>query len=161
MKHSVMYSVLAILALVACKKEETKQAAVVKYSFTNQPLQGKIANEAWSFKSGAVEENPMNGATSDLLLYDVVLSDACDPFARPPKDFIYFSDPNLKVGLFELGEQDISLYDRESNMEFTALKGAYEIMSIDTVQGIIKGRIDARVDADNFVNGNFTLNICK
>lgn len=161
MKNLLLIMIAILGTLSSCKKEETSTPTPVKYSFKNQVLQGKIGNAAWAFQSGVVEENPNNGATSDLLFYDSALNDACDPFSRPVKDFIFFSDPNLKVGLYELGEQSISLYDRESNATIIALEGAYEILSIDTINNTVAGRMDARFDEENFVNGSFTLSLCK
>lgn len=45
-------------------------------------------------------------------------------------------------------------------MNSIAVQGAVEITSIDEEKGIVKGRIDAKIDSDNSVNGNFEVTLC-
>jgi hypothetical protein len=45
-------------------------------------------------------------------------------------------------------------------MNTIATEGAIEITLIDVENGIIKGRISAEVDDDDFVNGNFIISYC-
>jgi hypothetical protein len=62
-------------------------------------------------------------------------------------------------GLVELslGGQTFTLYDESENMNFICAEGAIEILEIDPVGFTVTGRVDARSDDDNHVNGNFTM----
>lgn len=42
-----------------------------------------------------------------------------------------------------------------------AVEGAYEIISVDTITKLVTGKMDAYIDNDNFINGNFTLKYCS
>jgi hypothetical protein len=64
---------------------------------------------------------------------------------------------------FELNDFEnsvvVNLFEEEGYVNNLASTGAVEILSISETQ--VSGRIDARIDDESFVNGNFTVNICK
>lgn len=53
-----------------------------------------------------------------------------------------------------MGQQTVTLVLYPST-NYICTEGALEIQSIDTSGMTVTGRIDARFDGDNYVNGNF------
>jgi len=135
------------------------------HSFKNQNLSGKIANISWTYGDGYAE---IYGTGEDSEIYIDMFVDVdgegCDII--PEGDQVFFSVPN-KVGVYKLkfdlnnpeASQTITLFEDEEVMNSVATEGAIEITAI--TESSISGRIDAKVDAENNVNGNFTVNICQ
>lgn len=78
---------------------------------------------------------------------------------------MFFTVPN-EVGLyklsFDLGSfsgQTVTLFDQQTVLNTIATTGAIEILTITDTE--VTGRVDARADKDNFVNGNFTVSFCS
>ena len=134
-------------------------------NFKNQNLSGKIANTSWTYGDGYAE---IYGTGDDSEIYiDMFVNvdgEGCDII--PEGDQVFFSVPN-KVGVYKLkfdlnnpeASQTITLFEDEEVMNSIATEGAIEITAI--TESSISGRIDAKVDAENNVNGNFTVNICQ
>ena len=57
------------------------------------------------------------------------------------------------------GSRTVTLFDDEEVMNVIATEGAVEITSVTDTH--VTGRIDARADEDNFINGNFTVPLCQ
>lgn len=132
------------------------------FEFIDQPLQGKIAGADWTFVIGSVIVSTFNSEEYrySLLSTSIDNSELCDSFAHTG-DRIFFFIPQ-EEGVFELSlDQSVAMFDEENTDNIIATDGAVEILSIDRDTGVITGRIDARFDGNNFVNGNFTATLCE
>ncbi|MBL7840746.1 MAG: hypothetical protein JNJ75_11430 [Cyclobacteriaceae bacterium] len=165
--RSIFYTLLfsSTALLLSCSDDDEKGPS---YSFKNQDLQGKIEGGSWTYADGYVETTTLEGVESlsvNLMLTQV--DGACGNFSVEG-DEVFFFVPNA-VGLyklsFDLGSFDgqvVTLYDDDDGgpdpINVIATKGAIEILTITDTE--VTGRIDARADKDNFVNGNFTVSFC-
>jgi hypothetical protein len=129
------------------------------YDFVDQPLQGKIGGASWLYVSGTATDQFANGS---LWIYNYdITPNGPDPFAliayAAAVDKVLFVVP-ASVGLHELSQsgQTVTIIDNPGNDNIICVDGAVEILTIDPVGKLVTGRIDARFDSDNFVNGNFT-----
>jgi hypothetical protein len=155
-----LQSVLALTFLLACSDDDEKSS----YSFKDQDLSGEIEGDSWTYEDGFVEE----GTYEDEEVLDISLFldqgvPACETFSREG-DQVFFFVPNA-VGLYKLNfdlssfdGQTVTLFDDEETLNVIATEGAIEILSITETE--VTGRIDARADGNNHVNGNFTVSFC-
>ena len=135
------------------------------YEFKDQILQGKIEGKTYQFKDGYFEESFFEEDKFSIQMYDVnEPDDACDVFSS---DFVqvFFSIPK-EVGLYKLKfnlstftGQTATLYDPDESLNVIATEGAIEILTISETE--ITGRMDARADNRNFVNGDFSVISCQ
>jgi len=134
------------------------------YNFEDQNLQGKIDGEDFILGDGRGE---ISFFEDDQLSIDLYHSDepedACDVLNS---DFVYafFTIPD-EVGIYELfldlenfEGQTVTLFNPDGTLNNIATEGAVELTSITDTE--VSGRIDARMDDDNFINGNFTVEFC-
>ncbi|MBL7833825.1 MAG: hypothetical protein JNK18_07720 [Cyclobacteriaceae bacterium] len=157
---SPLFVLLTCLTL-ACSDDDEKGSS---YSFKEQDLQGEIEGGRWTYADGYVETTTLEGVESlsvNLMLTQT--SGACETFSIEG-DQVFFTVPN-EVGLYKLSfnlgsfsGQTVTLFDTETVLNTIATKGAIEILTITDTE--VTGRIDARADKDNFVNGNFTVSFC-
>jgi len=149
---------LAALALVTCNSP----GGAAGYSFPNQPLQGKIGGVSWTYVSGTADSTVFAGKLW-MELYDVSYMGP-GPFA-PGAYFgagstVLFTISPVSVGLRPLaaglGQQTVTLYDKPGTINYVCMEGAVEILTLDAVNGVMTGRMDAKFDANNYVSGNFT-----
>ena len=54
--------------------------------------------------------------------------------------------------------QTVTLYDDDTGTNFIATRGQVEILTVTALE--LTGRIAVAYDADNYVNGNFTIAHC-
>lgn len=161
--RSIFYTLLfsSTALLMSCSDDDEKGPS---YSFKNQDLQGKIEGGSWTYADGYVETTTLEGVESlsvNLMLTQV--DGACETFSVEG-DQVLFTVPN-EVGVyklnFDLGSfsgQVVNLFDTETTLNTFATKGAIEILTVTDTE--VTGRIDARADKDNYVNGNFTVSFC-
>lgn len=161
--RSIFYTLLfsSTALLMSCSDDDEKGPS---YSFKNQDLQGKIEGGSWTYADGYVETTTLEGVESlsvNLMLAQV--DGACRNFSIEG-DQVLFTVPNA-VGVyklnFDLGSfsgQVVNLFDTETTLNTFATKGAIEILTVTDTE--VTGRIDARADKDNYVNGNFTVSFC-
>lgn len=162
MRKLSLFAISLAALISSCGDDENEKPS---YSFKNQTLSGKIANTSWTFGDGYAE---IYGTGDDSELYIDLFVDVdgegCD--ILPEGDQVFFSIPN-KVGVYKLkfdlnsmeNSQTVTLFEDEEFMNSIATEGAVEITAI--TETTISGKIDATVDAENNVNGNFTVNICQ
>jgi hypothetical protein len=89
----------------------------------------------------------------------------CEIFGFGEGDMVFFTVPNA-VGLYKLkfsfsggtDNQTATLFDTEETLNVIATEGAIEILTITTAE--VTGRLDVRSDANNYINGNFTVTLC-
>lgn len=140
-------------------------------SYKNQMLSGKIDGKSWTALGGRVSSS----STHYFHIADTLSADTCTNFLNQESRVI-FSHDNPNNTIVQLGEHPLVLdWSNTSNNKTITLvrykngtphntivdKGAYEILSVDTIKNIINGRMDAFYDDDNFVNGNFELKYCR
>lgn len=152
---------LCLLLLFSCSKDSESPA----YDFKDQELSGFIEGVNWMYGDGYATTTG-EGATSKMHITLVLPSEdeGCD--IMPEGDRVFFSFP-LQAGIHVLkldfndveNSRTVTLFDSEEVMNVIATEGAVEITSITETH--ITGRIDARADEDNFVNGNFSVPLCN
>lgn len=156
-----VYPVLVLTLLLGCSDDDAKKNGA--YSFKDQDLSGEIEGYSWTYADGLVNESTFDD--EEVLDITLTLGQAgsiCESF--PEGDRVIFFVPNT-VGLYKLSfdltsfdGQVVTLFDDEQTLNTIATKGAIEIISIS--ETTVTGRIDARADGDNYVNGNFAVSFC-
>lgn len=138
--------------------------------YKNQTLSGKINGVNWTMVGGKVSKF----SNYSFSIVDTVGSDPCaQPFNRKSRIIFSLTDSSdiLPVGEYQLKldfqntsqNRTITLVHYEGTTPVNTIvnKGAYEILTVDTTNNIITGRMDAYYDDQHFVNGNFTINYCR
>lgn len=128
------------------------------YNFLDRNLEGGIDNRKWTFKMGHCKPDS-SGKNFVFFLFDSLTSDSC--MFLKPRDRVEFNIPP-KTGLYQFSQQSPALlFQARNRKNVEAYGGAVEILVFDSIQHVVKGRIDTRVDDQNQVNGNFTIKLCK
>jgi hypothetical protein len=151
-----------LFLIFSCKDDEEPS-----YSFKNQDASGKIGNVAWTYQDGRATIDG-SGADARLNISLIIAQQSgdqgCDIF-QIEGDEVFFGVPAV-VGLYKLSfnlnsgtGQTATLFDDEETFNHIAAEGAIEILTITATQ--VTGRIDARGDQENTVNGNFEVDICQ
>ena len=130
------------------------------YEFKEQDLQGKIDNVYWEYLSGVARPSLSSNDTLSIGIYNTQFDSPCSYAVS--EEGVLFKVPK-EVGLFILNAdwnnfQAVTLYNG-TEKKF-ALGGAVEITKIDSISNVIEGRIDARVDNNSYINGNFLVTLC-
>ena len=133
------------------------------YSFKDQELSGEIAGDSWTYADGFVEESTFDDeSVLDISLFLAQDVPACETFGIEG-DEVFFVIPNA-VGLYKLSVslnlqgRTVTLLDKDDFTNYIAGEGAIEILAITETHVI--GRIDARYDGNNHVNGDFMVSFC-
>ncbi|HCM25436.1 MAG: hypothetical protein A2Z99_18210 [Treponema sp. GWB1_62_6] len=145
-------------------------------AFIDQPLQGTVNGAAYVVVSGWAEDSYFEPGSYDIELYDIQPAGDLDPWSLGA--YPIFDDSFKKimitvpavVGKYDLfwnlstGDmQSVTLYDPAADggegMNYILLKGAVEILEIDTANGILRGRLAATNDDEVTINGNFEIPI--
>ncbi|MEP0984143.1 hypothetical protein [Ekhidna sp.] len=153
-----------ILTFTSCGSDDEDPGG--GYEFIDQNLQGIIDGIPFEFGEGTFESSFFTEGAISLDLYDSneEFDNVCEfiGFGDQVKIFFEVTD---EVGLYELSfdlnsfsGQTITLFNPEGSVNNIATIGAVEILSITDTQ--LTGRMDARMDAENSVNGNFTVVFC-
>ena len=154
-----------MLSLSGCM-DSTKFGDSYKYSFLDRELSGVINDKDWNFQTGLVTEAIHEDDKYLVELYSDNLTDPCDIATEMHGNYVSFYIPMYR-GVYVLdfslfGEsQTVSLFDREYDLMFSASKGAIEITELDSINGILSGRIDAYIDTETNINGWFSAKICE
>lgn len=137
------------------------------YDFKDQNLQGTIDGFPFTYGEGTVELNTRDG--EDVLFFDLYnsseeITDICDFFGFGNEVSVFFTIP-AEVGLYELSldlssfsGQTVTLFNPDGAVNSIASTGAVEILTITETE--VTGRMDATLDGNNTVNGNFTAVFC-
>lgn len=163
-KSILKFQLVLIAALLfSCSDDDSEKKS--SYSFKDQDLSGEIEGDSWTYEDGFVEEGTFDDEEIlDISLFLAQEDPACATFQREG-DEVFFFVPNA-VGLYKLSfdlssfdGQTVTLLDEEEMLNVIATEGAIEILTITETQ--VTGRIDARSDGQNYVNGNFTVSFCS
>lgn len=132
-----------------------------KYSFKDRDLSGKIGGSPWAYADGYSD---ISSGTASITLTLAQDEEGCSiGFAEGNQ--VFFDVP-AETGLYLLkfdlsgstDNQTVTLLEIDGFVNNIATEGAIEILSI--TETTITGRIDAHIDGDNTVNGNFAVTIC-
>ena len=138
-------------------------------------MTGKINGEPWSFKMGSVDTwFPSTEYSHNFDLLDSIQRDTCFISSNQRSKIIFGlsnDDSVLTVGTHNLildwDRPEISktitfvYFEDNSPWNIIADKGMYEIVSVDTLNKIVTGKMKVNFDQDNFINGNFILKYCN
>lgn len=155
MKLRSIAALFIIGSLLSC--EDDKPAGPV-YDFIDQDASGLITNEPWTYEDGHA-----TGYTSgDKTNYTIRLrlqqaGSGCDAGLVQGRR-MYFNVEG-KVGVYKVtGDTYMFFSDDVNDLNSDKTEGAIEIVSVTS--SLITGRIDVRLDEENYVNGNFTVSNC-
>ncbi len=170
---------LILLVFVGCTEDdELNPTSNYTVEYQNQTLQGKINGVDWIAVSGTATSSGLGVDTFSHLLsiVDTTVDTLCFVSGGASRSRVLFGyqDENQIV---VPGEKTLKLDFGSTTENFTvtlvfqddqgtpqnliATKGAYEILSVDTVSRMITGRMDVKYDDNSFVNGNFTIRYCN
>lgn len=167
MKRDVFLLIIVFLASVGINSCSKDVQGYDDYNFIDQDLAGEISGTSWIYRTGNAFyiQNDSSQQMLDIGIYEKVSLFPCS-YAFSGND-VLFIIPN-KVGLYEL---NLDFENSENNQTLTlssveqenllVTEGAIEIIFIDTIQKIVRGRIAAKYDNNNFVNGIFEVAICE
>jgi hypothetical protein len=145
---------LFIVVMIGCGKDDPQPT----YKFKDQTAAGEIENVAWVFVEGKAEVNGEE-LSIDLMLDQIEAP--CDIFGFPEGDFVFFTVPS-SVGLYKLSfgsnSQTATLLESDEFVNIIISEGAIEILTITETE--VTGRLDLRFDNTNYINGNFTVDLC-
>ncbi|HYF69294.1 MAG TPA: hypothetical protein VD884_14215 [Ohtaekwangia sp.] len=152
MINKLLTAILLYATLISCNKDDD---AGPSYNFKDQLLSGKIDNETFVHGDGFFDND--DEETVRIVLTVAQAHDLCEVIQEGNEVFFYI---DKEEKLTKLGDnQTITLLkDGSPPYNIFATSGAIEITSITETS--ISGRIDARVDNESFVNGNFTVYSC-
>ncbi len=147
--------VLVSLIFIGCPNEIKPP-----YDFKDQNLQGKINSQPWQYSSGVARPSFTSEDTLRVGIYNAEFENSCSYAIS--ENGISFNVPKTE-GLYILNAdwdnfQTVTLY--HGAVEEFGLSGAIEILNIDYEAKTITGRIDATVNNNTFVNGNFLITLC-
>ncbi|MBT3208920.1 MAG: hypothetical protein HN704_18470 [Bacteroidetes bacterium] len=155
LKIIFLFSFSIILLLNSCKKDDDEY----KYNFEDQELSGQIAGESWTYETGGVFISDFNHPP--LFDFRIFGTDTISPcsYNIASRSLLFFTP--MEIGLYDIADYLVTFYaEGEETENLITVLGAFEILTIDTANKIITGRMDAKYDDDNFVNGNFSLTSC-
>ena len=147
---------VAVLSFTSCEKDKDEEGN--NYSFVEQNLQGKIGGNAWEQQTGRSKADFFENFFNDLR--ETADSNICSASNAAKGNFILFGGEPA-VGLYELGSSKTVTFVVGGNENLVSTQGAYEILTVDTVDNTITGRMDVTYDDNNSVNGNFTMTYCR
>ena len=157
---------ITLVTFIAISLSSCGDDAKPSYNFHDQDVSGKIGNLAWEYADGyATIYGEDEDATLSISLFLAQTDQGCNVFI-PEGDEVFFSLP-LKTGLYKLkfnlsdmeNSRTVTLFEDGTTTNHIASEGAVEITSISETQ--LSGKIDARVNKENSVNGKFSVSICN
>jgi len=156
--------ILTSLFVTSCGDDDDDNSCAA--SFVNQTATGQFMGSDFTIVEGTAKQDPFEDDNYWIVLYgETVTGDACDNFNFDKPDLsIIFSVPQM-VGTYNLSltpnGYTVTFNDATIPNEVdadVAICGAVEITDISG--GMLTGKIDADADADSFLNGNFSVQVC-
>lgn len=151
---------IAFVVLSFCKKKDDPDPMerIPEHKFKSQDLQGKFAGLPWTFETGSMKKYPkLNDAFLYLTDTSITTADTCDIYGYGLRKVRLFLPLPLQLKTYGLASDLYSCKFDDGTKEILAI-GAIEITSISA--NIVRGRIDARIDTNNSINGEFKIRIC-
>ena len=163
-KNSFLIIILLAIVSIGCKKNDNSESGTTTpyvIDYKNQDLQGMINGQPWNYQRGGAFTYSIEN-THEIGLY-ADLDDSCIGGVNPSV-LIHLENVDF-IGSYKLGSGsqidpiNIYYFDNDYFNQYPK-KGGFEIISADTITGMVTGRIDAWYNAGNYVNGNFEIKYC-
>lgn len=158
----VVLTLIAFFSLSSCNNnaknvaEETKGIDELK----NTTIDGMINGQNWVFISGRAKPSFFNKTEYMIELFDKSLQDPCNDFKLLETRTVLTS-VELKKGAisFDMNNNATLAYNENgTSMNIIATEG---MLVLDSVEGdFIEGKMLAKFDSKNHVNGAFRIPIC-
>lgn len=147
----------AAIAFTSCGDDDKNDPS---FKFKNQDATGKINNAAFTYADGYADVD------AEMIRITLTLEqaeDICDMGFAEGNTVSFDIDNEVKLTKlwFDLSTWEgntVTLYQEEGSGNYIATEGAVEILSITETE--VTGRIDARLDSESFINGNFSVQRC-
>ncbi len=157
----IAFTFVFVFYFFACKKEKKEDlvngTSCSSYNFESHTLSGKIGGTDWSMLQGVFRNSSFDSTKFVADIYNKIYTDSCTYHGSTH----FLASIKKPAGHYQLGPNlNVTLFDSITGVNNIAFCGAIEILTVDTVGGTLTGRIDARVDENNYLNGNFTLKMC-
>lgn len=162
-------ALLIAVTVYSCKKDKddnggTSVPTGSTTTFSSDPAGGKMHGTAWQHVDGWSHTNIYTDSLVTIILEDVVDSNGCDPGGSGGISYaqVYFDAP-AEVGAYSLTMQNFVTFSVDVNGTptfYNVSSGAIEITAYDTANGAVAGKINARFDGQNFINGVFDVPYC-
>lgn len=173
--HFFIFSIsLIILGCSSSPEKETKKEKSKKSVFEiENTANGKINGKEWAAKYGIAQKEEVLGVKeAKIRIINEVKYGICDRLSvKIPGVMVILGD--FKIGKFSIADLDnqtetggILIYDpKASSTPFYegewAKEGFVEITSINKDKNIIKGNVEAFLDENNTIKGNFVVEMCS
>ena len=128
------------------------------YSFSDDPVSGKAGGTDVVFEYGRAKYDTR--FDEEIISYNLYTDSVNVCLSFPGSEYQIMMSLPRDTGIFELGMQENITINWGSNNIICA-DGAIHIVNINLSDSTITGKIDAKSGEDNFVNGTFTVPICK
>jgi hypothetical protein len=153
---TLAFALTVAIAFTSCGGDDDESPS---FKFKDQDAQGKINNIAFAYADGFADVD------TDEIRVTLTLEqpeDICN--SMPVGNTVTFHVDNevklskLFLNLNTWEGQTVTLYQEDGNGSFIATEGAVEILTITDTE--VTGRLDARLDSESFINGNFSAQRC-
>ncbi|MFC2089324.1 hypothetical protein ACFLT1_01005 [Bacteroidota bacterium] len=143
---------VALLILFACSGGGSK------YTFSDDAVSGKAGGTDVVFKYGRAIYSELFG--NPVIKYNLYTDDVdvCKSF--PGSEYQVMLNLPQDTGLFELSMKKSVTINWGSN-NIICFDGAIHIVDINLSDSTITGKIDAKSGDENYINGTFTVPVCK
>ncbi|MEM9337782.1 MAG: hypothetical protein AAGA66_03585 [Bacteroidota bacterium] len=153
MKRSIILLVPFVLsAFTQCGNDDIQ--------IPDTPLEGMVAGEEWTFQYGNAYVNPNGIYTIQFLSTEETATDPC-AVPSPGNPFVSMAIPlqrmSSSVPFFNLDESPRFNISRGNS--FIATSGILEIFDVDNTR--VFGFLEAQLDDENTVRGQFQVQICN
>ncbi|MBN1603644.1 MAG: hypothetical protein JW915_18680 [Chitinispirillaceae bacterium] len=161
--NKLLYVILLplLILLSGCfifESDVTGDTGKYRYSFKNQPAQGKIGGERWLYLAGRAEQSGYDSNELSMELFEVApQGDTCLYGAFDNSKKSVWIEVKKTPGIYELGWTTQVVF---TGNKITSL-GAVEIVKCDTISKIVTGKVDGFFDDNTNVNGYFTVKYCN
>ncbi len=162
---------LLLLGLVTCFSACGDDDSEPSCSYASQNMEGQIEGVEWTFDVGSADFfGSGDDETMSIDMYGVIaqVTDGCSGnsdfsriFFSMPKELgtreLYFElfgdpDPNKE-------QQTVTFYDPDTQINVIVSDGCIEITNI--TDAVVEGKMNINSGSDNFMNGNFSLEVCN
>ena len=127
---------------------------------SSDPLSGMIGGKAWTFEAGLTNAFLSDGEDDFFASLYAEDFDGCDSGEPFGTDHISASIPKTPGSYsFSLSQNLTFVIAGEETENLVTLDGKMEVTSVDA--GIVRGGVTASYDSDNFVDGQFAVEICE
>lgn len=146
-----MRFVVAVVGLVACGGGGSSDG----WEVTDQALQGLIGGQSWTFAEGETDAFLSDADSFFAVMHD----EAYDPCVslEPDGPQLLLGVPTA-VGTYDFGASRSITFSPSAGENLVSFSGG--IIVEEVTETTVSGGLYSKFDAENEVDGNFTLTIC-